>query len=45
VLGIGDDNSDLGVGTFYEGAVTASYTSEATDAAVHANIVAAGNGR
>ena len=44
MLGIGDDNSDLGVGTFYEGAVTASYTSEATDAA-HANIVAAGNGR
>lgn len=45
VLGIGGDNSDLGRGTFYEGAVTASYTSEATDAKVQANIVAAGYGK
>ena len=45
VLGIGGDNSDYGVGTFYEGAMTANYTSDDTDAAVHANIVAAGYGR
>ena len=45
VLGIGGDNSDLGTGTFYEGALTASYTSEATDALVQANIGAAGYGR
>ena len=29
---------------FYEGAMTATYTADATDAAVHANIVAAGYG-
>ena len=34
-----------GTGTFYEGAMTASYTSDATDAAVHANIVAVGYGK
>ena len=74
MLGIGGDNSDFGVGTFYvrrpllfsllwplcqlvnttrkprvvplqEGALTASYTSDATDDAVQANIVAAGYGR
>jgi hypothetical protein len=44
VLGIGGDNSDFGVGTFYEGALTANYTSDATDNAVHANILAAGYG-
>merc|ERR1711879_1129940 len=44
VLGIGGDNSDFGVGTFYEGAMTANYTSDATDNAVHANIVLAGYG-
>lgn len=45
VLGIGGDNSDFGIGTFYEGALTANCTSDATDAAVHANIVAAGYGK
>ena len=45
VLGIGGDNSDFGVGTFYEGAMTASYTSDATDDAVQANIVALGYGK
>ena len=45
VLGIGGDNSDFGVGTFYEGAMTANYTSDTTDAAVHANIAAAGYGK
>ena len=45
MLGIGGDNSDVGVGTFYEGAMTANYTSDATDAAVQANVVAAGYGK
>jgi non-reducing end alpha-L-arabinofuranosidase len=44
VLGIGGDNSCSAIGTFYEGAMTASYTADATDAAVQANIVAAGYG-
>ena len=34
-----------GVGTFYEGAMTASYTTDAADAALQANIVAAGYGK
>ena len=42
VLGIGGDNSGGGVGSFYEGALVAGCASNATDAAVHANIVAAG---
>ena len=45
ILGIGGDNSCWAVGTFYEGAMTASYTSDATDDAVQANIVAAGYGK
>ena len=44
ILGTGGDNSCHAVGTFYEGAMTASYTADATDAAVQANIVAAGYG-
>jgi hypothetical protein len=44
ILGIGGDASCWAVGTFYEGAMTASYTVDATDAAVQANIVAAGFG-
>ena len=36
ILGIGGDNSCSAVGTFYEGAMTASYTTDATDAAVQA---------
>ena len=39
-LGVGGDGSDGGVGTFYEGAMTANYTSDATDAAVQASIIA-----
>ncbi len=39
VLGIGGDTSDGGVGTFYEGAMTANYTSDATDEAIQANII------
>lgn len=42
ILGIGGDNSDRAQGTFYEGVMVSGYTTDATDAAVHANIVAAG---
>lgn len=45
ILGIGGDNSDSAVGTFYEGAMTSGFSSDAADAAVQANIVAAGYGR
>lgn len=44
VLGIGGDNSDFGIGTFYEGAMTANYTSDATDEAIQANIIIAYKG-
>ena len=42
ILGTGGDNSNAGVGTFFEGAMTAGFASDETDAAVQANIVAAG---
>merc|ERR1719188_139527 len=42
VLGIGGDNSAFAQGSFYEGVMTKGYSSDATDAAVQANIVAAG---
>ena len=42
ILGIGDDNSDNAEGTFYEGAMTIGYPSDATDNSVQADIVAAG---
>ena len=45
ILGIGGDNSCSAVGTFYEGAMTATYTDDAADAALQANIVAAGYGK
>ena len=56
VLGMGGDNYGAGagagagipamsVGTFYEGAMVQGVTSDATDAAVQANIVAAGYGK
>eukprot|EP00041_Stephanoeca_diplocostata_P014509 m.266710 g.266710 ORF g.266710 m.266710 type:complete len:341 (-) comp19721_c0_seq1:247-1269(-) len=45
ILGIGGDNSDWAVGTFYEGVMTSGYSSDATDDAVQANIVAAGYGK
>ncbi len=45
ILGIGGDNSAGAIGTFYEGVITAGYSSDATDDAVQANIVAAGYGR
>ena len=42
VLGIGGDNSDSGVGSFFEGAVTAGLSTDAADAAVQADIVQVG---
>ncbi|MBS2966474.1 alpha-L-arabinofuranosidase, partial [Actinocrinis puniceicyclus] len=44
ILGTGGDNSDGAQGTFYEGVMTSGYPSSTTDAAVQANIVAAGYG-
>ncbi|KAJ7602161.1 family 54 glycoside hydrolase [Mycena polygramma] len=41
ILGMGGDNSDGSQGTFYEGAMTSGYPSDATESAVQANIVAA----
>lgn len=45
ILGIGGDNSDRAIGTFYEGVMASGYTSDATDDAVQMNIVAAGYGK
>ena len=42
ILGIGGDNSNWAIGTFYEGVMTDGFSSDATDAAVHANIAAVG---
>jgi hypothetical protein len=44
ILGIGGDNSNGAQGNFYEGVMTGSYTTDAADSAVQANIVAAGYG-
>jgi non-reducing end alpha-L-arabinofuranosidase len=41
-LGTGGDNSPMGKGEFFEGAVTAGFPSDATENAVQANLVAAG---
>ena len=45
ILGIGGDNSNWATGVFYEGVMTAGYTSDAADDAVQANIQAAGYGQ
>jgi hypothetical protein len=49
VLGSGGDccstNTNLSVGTFYEGAIVTGYPTDATESAVQANIVAAGYGK
>lgn len=45
ILGIGGDNSDSAIGTFYEGCITSGYSTDATDDAVQADIVAAGYGK
>ncbi len=42
VLGVGGDNSPYGSGTFYEGVIARGFSSSAVDAAVLADIVAAG---
>jgi hypothetical protein len=42
LLGTGGDNSNSGVGEFFEGAVTAGYPSDAAENAVQANLTAAG---
>ena len=42
VLGTGGDNSNSDVGSFFEGVMTTGYPSDTADAAVQANIVAAG---
>ncbi len=45
LLGTGGDNSNSSWGTFFEGAVTAGQPSDATDDAIHANIMMAGYGK
>jgi hypothetical protein len=45
ILGIGGDNSDSAVGTFFEGVLTSGLSTQETDDAVQANIVAAGYGK
>jgi non-reducing end alpha-L-arabinofuranosidase len=42
VMGTGGDNSRWSVGSFFEGAMTAGYPSDATENAIQGNIVAAG---
>jgi hypothetical protein len=44
ILGIGGDNSHGGAGTFFEGAITRGFPSDATENAIQANITAAGYG-
>jgi non-reducing end alpha-L-arabinofuranosidase len=45
ILGIGGDNSNSSLGTFFEGALTMGQPSDATDTAVFANVQAAGYGK
>ena len=45
ILGIGSDRSDASLGTFFEGAITAGRPTDATDAAVLANVQAAHYGQ
>ena len=45
ILGVGGDNSNGSVGTFFEGCMTFGYPSDAIEDAVQANIIAAGYGR
>jgi hypothetical protein len=44
ILGTGGDGSNLGKGTFFEGAMTAGNPSASVDEQIQANIVAAGYG-
>jgi len=45
ILGIGGDNSNSAIGTFYEGVMTTGFSTDAADDEVQANIVAAGYGQ
>jgi len=45
LMGIGGDNSDSAIGTFFEGVITSGYTTDAADNAVQANIAAARYGQ
>jgi len=45
ILGIGGDNSNSAIGTFYEGVMTNGYSTDAQDNEVQANIVAARYGK
>jgi hypothetical protein len=44
ILGIGGDNSNTAIGSFFEGAMTQGYPTDAAENAVQANIVAVGYG-
>ena len=44
ILGIGGDNSDGGVGTFFEGVIAAGTTTDDVDDALQRNVVAVGYG-
>jgi len=44
ILGIGGDNSNSAIGNFFEGAMTSGLPSDATENAVHANVVSVGYG-
>ena len=45
ILGIGGDNSDSAIGTFYEGVMIKGFSTDEADDAVMANVVAAGYGK
>jgi hypothetical protein len=45
ILGIGGDNSNHSLGTFFEGVISAGQPSDVTDAAVLANVQAVGYGK
>ena len=45
ILGIGGDNSDSAIGTFYEGVMTSGYSTDAADNALQANIASVGYGK
>jgi len=45
ILGIGGDNSNGAIGTFYEGVMTHGYSTNSVDNELQANIVAAGYGK
>lgn len=45
ILGIGGDNSDSAIGSWFEGVLLAGVSTDAADDLVQANIVAAGFGQ